>query len=372
MSDNSNLLEPIQPANARVSSTFLNRLARGPWRTVAALGKALFHHTLAEALPSQTFIGEAFRVSADGGTAVTLKRGLALFRDTSWGDEWYGDLRPVYADGETIVSIATNSDGSGDDRIDSLFVRPVPVEQDPITFTLKDSEDGPTYELSLNSARYLEWEYLLVEGTAGAVPAAPDPPAPSIGQHTWIRIADIERPNTQAAVNQSEVTDQRTQEVSRFGWVQAYAGLVVGALNEAHARLAYNETTDRLDVLDQADAAGDLYARNITQKNEVAGTFIVNASIEVTPYANAVGFTATDNAKTGTGTWDIAVEAGTIGSGVYGYCVVSPGFIPNGYTLQAYINSATSIIVKCFDASGTAADLSDGNYFHILAKSLPY
>lgn len=258
---NTQLLQILQSANARIKSDFLNRTAKAVWQTVSAPIKAL--RAIGEdpsAPPSAVFLGDAFVPSADGASAnVTLRRGLAVQVDGSIGDAWDGDVKPMYADADQTVGFTQNTDASGDDRIDLVVMRPVIEEEDPQSITFKDTINGPTYVQTVDTRRSLVFEIDVLEGTPAP---SPTPPATPSG---WTAVCEVTRPNGQANVFAADVNDVRVLDTLRAGTLAAVKKVLVGDPAGAHYLLQRDSETSPtlLQLRDELGAEADIDAGEV-------------------------------------------------------------------------------------------------------------
>jgi hypothetical protein len=255
---NTQLLQIIQAANARIPSDFLNQTAKAIWQTVSAPLKAL--HAIGpdpDSPPSSVFLGDAFAPSADGTSSnVELRRGLAIVIDGSVGGTWDGDVKPIYADVDQVVSFSQNTDASGDDRIDKLVIRPAVEEENPQTVYLKDTLEGAVYTQTRNTRRVLGFELQVLEGTPNAAPTAPVTPS------GWTAICTVLRPNGQANVLSGDITDMRTLDVLRAATFIALAGCQLGDGDE-FGQLTYDEVAEAVEVKDAGGNLEDLKVDNL-------------------------------------------------------------------------------------------------------------
>lgn len=171
----------------------------------------------AGAITSAVFLGSGlYPVGSGAANTMIMRPGLALFYDSSEADTWLGQVKPIWSQSATNVTVNTNSDGSGHDRIDVLAVRAVQAlgdYQDASFKTPGTAAGAGIYTKSSPHEQAWTLEHQVFEGTPAASPAVPSLPA---GQG-WVAVAQIARPNGQADVNPGDVTDVRVGDVLRTG-----------------------------------------------------------------------------------------------------------------------------------------------------------
>lgn len=214
-----NLLRYLHNGYERIKSEFLNNLAKTPWLNTAALAYSMFRD-FDGSIANFYVVGNAFEPVADGSATVTLRSGLALQHDPQ-GDQYLGDLLPIFSGVDLGVNVTDNSDISGDDRIDLIVVQRTQEDGGLETSKFIDPTTELTYDDDVYKFREWDTVYDVIEGTPASSPAAPATPT------GWMPVAEVLRPNGQNGVNPADLTDVRprtsgtTNNFARFfGFIQ--------------------------------------------------------------------------------------------------------------------------------------------------------
>jgi len=252
----------FQNTYQQVTSTILNRGARAMWETVATLLWALLRK-YDFTLQQTAFFSDALLAVGDGTTAVKLNNGMGLWWDSTEADSWTGGLKPFFLDADTTVTVTTNNDASGNDRIDLICIKAVLVDDDSELVYRKSPTDGTVAQEQLYTSQRWTVDYQVVEGTPAAAPAAPAAPT------GWTPIAQVDRPNGQAGVNDVDITDLRNpsilrlsdvhlrrlytyaQDQSEIGWLDANGSVLDGFL--------WSNTNQRITTRSDKLEVGSLY-----------------------------------------------------------------------------------------------------------------
>jgi hypothetical protein len=249
-------------------ATDVVRLAKSSVRNMAALGFAtrMIAGDGSATVDAPVFVGSSFEPTATGADAlVSLKAGIAFLYDTTEADAWLGEVEVVFSDEVDTIALATNVDGSGDDRIDVISLRPLEVEEDSQTRWFKDPVTLTKSQVASPQRVRLDYEIVVTAGTVAPAPVAPSTPAGTY------KVAEVLRVNGQANVNPSDVTDARSLDRVRAGIVEAFSGLVTraGALyfgdpDGDHYRIERDSDTSptHLRVRNQAGADMPMQAGN--------------------------------------------------------------------------------------------------------------
>ena len=252
------ILRVLKNAYELFDATDVVRLAKSSVRNVAALGLAtrMLDADGDTVIDAPVFVGSGFAPSSPGtDSLVYLKPGVAFLYDSGEGDAWLGQVKIAYSDEVDSVALATNVDGSGDDRIDVVSLRPLEVEEDSQLRYFKDPTSLAKYQANSPQRVRLDYEIVVTTGVVAPVPAAPATPAGTF------KVAEVLRINGQANVNPTDVTDSRNLDRVRAGFVDAFAGIAsrAGALyfgdpSGNHYRLERDSDTapTRLRFRDQA------------------------------------------------------------------------------------------------------------------------
>jgi len=223
------ILRVLKNAYELFDATDVVRLAKSSIRNVAALGLAtrMLDTDGDTVVDSPVFVGSGFAPSSPGTDGlVYLKPGVAFLYDTTQADAWLGEVKIAYSDTIDTIALATNVDGSGDDRIDVISLRPLEVEEDSQLRYFKDPTSLSTYQANSPQRVRLDYEIVVTTGVVAPVPAAPATPAGTF------KVAEVLRVNGQANVNPTDVTDSRNLDRVRAGFVEGFTGLATrtGAL----------------------------------------------------------------------------------------------------------------------------------------------
>lgn len=199
------LFRPVQSAYEMIGTEKLNRLARGAWNGAGALLWGL----LGGPTSGAQWIGDAGKVSPGTGRAVNLAPGLGVIYVS--GDDFTHNLRPVLIDVVESISLDSNTDPNGWDRIDRISIRPIEVEEENQNVDLID----PTTEtVSVSSrpqrSRY-GYEWRITKGTPAASPVAPSTPA------GFVALADVIVRNAAASIASDDVSDLRVAAAFNLG-----------------------------------------------------------------------------------------------------------------------------------------------------------
>ena len=333
------------------------------------------------------FLGSGFSPSADGASQlVTLKPGLALWYDSAAGDVWAGNVKPVFSDTEQTVAFSTNTDGSGDDRIDTLAVRPLEIEEDEQLRTFVDPTDDTTYQKNAMQRTRHGFEFKVYVGTPDPAPSAP------AVESGYFKIAEVTRVNAQANVNAVDVSDSRVLDRSRAGFFEAFSGLVTraGALyfgdpDGDHYRLERDSDTSPtvLNLKNQAGSysdfkAGDLIANVLRSRSGTDTVSIRNTADD--DYGRVVhklgarawaylrfdtGTWVVDHGEgvgavvdVDTGQWDLAISPAL--DSTEAIAVVSAQNSLAAQKLNAIVDAANNVAIEVRDNTGTLADPASG------------
>lgn len=203
-SDAPKIVRALQEKNFEVPMERINRLAKGAWGAVSSILWSIFRDQNNDF--QSGFIGDACKPVAPGGSSsINLQPGLAPVWDKGEGDDFLSQLKPIYLREAQTVGFTENTDPSGDDRIDSVFIRPVEVEREDQLQYYKDP-DTETWGQK-KAPRRVAWEFetKVEEGQPASNPSAPSSPPGN-----WLRVADVTRPANQSNVLSGDVNDQRT------------------------------------------------------------------------------------------------------------------------------------------------------------------
>lgn len=275
------LLRALQNAYEQVTNTKLNNLAKGAWLAVASVLFSLLRAT-DWSMPEWQFIGQGFKAEAGAGSTVTLSAGMALWHDAAEGDDFTGQLKPVFNGAELELDMATNSDASGDDRIDLIAVKPVLEAENEQTVKRKNPATGDIGDDDLNQQKRWTFEWQVVEGAPAAAPVAPATPA------GFVAVAEVLRTNGDAGVAASDITDKRELAGLAMGFVHAAAMTLTGGgvltisdggtielEGTGGGAVELTEEDGRLAVRDEAGELVQLFANGAT----IASAWVTNDSV---------------------------------------------------------------------------------------------
>ena len=218
-----NILQVFREAYVLMTNEDVRRLAAQPWQaaSVALWASRLLRGDGSIPLPF-VCLGQALEPRANGAAnQLTLAPGLALYHDSTEGDMWIGKIKPLLVKTEQAITITTNSDATGHDRVDVVAVRPKLVEGDIRSATFKTPGAAPgTGRFTRDSPHQTSWEveHQVFEGVAAVTPVIPSLPS------GWIKVCEVVRPNGQADVNASNVTDRRTGDTLRANHLSLSGG----------------------------------------------------------------------------------------------------------------------------------------------------
>lgn len=195
-----NLLRKVQHTYELLTASKIDDIAKSVWATVATVLWSLFRDDDNEFRSG--FIGKACEPTADGSSSVVqLAPGLALFFEDDEADVWRGKLKPIFLSQSQPVDFATNQDS--DDRIDSIFIRPVEEEEEHGERWFFDPIEKNEYQEEVAGRIRYDFETQVLEGDPAPLPDAPDTP------DGWMRVADVDRPSGQVNVLADDVSDVR-------------------------------------------------------------------------------------------------------------------------------------------------------------------
>jgi hypothetical protein len=274
------LLRVLKNAYELFDATDVVRLAKSSNRSANALGFAsrMIGGDGAPVIDSPVFVGSAFEPNVDGASnVVTLGAGIAFLYDSSEADVWLGEVEAILADSEDSIAMATNTDGSGDDRIDVISLRPLELEEDDQLRWFKDPVTLTPYQKTSPQRVRVDYEIVVTTGVVDPAPVAPATPAGTY------KVAEVIRVNGQANVLSVDLTDSRALDRVRAGYVESFSAMAarLGALyfgdpDGDHYRMERDSDTapTHLRIRNQVGAdvdleVGELWATRYMQSNNV-------------------------------------------------------------------------------------------------------
>ena len=393
-------------------ATDVIRLAKSSVRNMAALGFAtrMIDTNGARIEDAPVFVGSAFEPYADGtGPSVFLKPGIAFRYDTGEADEWLGEVEVILSDIVDTIALSTNAHGSGDDRIDVISLRPIEVEEDSQTRWFKSPTSGTPYQQTSPQRVRIDYEIVVTVGTVASSPVAPATPSGTY------KVAEVLRPNGQVNVNPSDVTDARSLDRVRTGFLDAFSGVAAragavyfGDPSGNHYRFERDDESSptRLRARDESGAKVDLEVGELIGADYVStssvfrfgsdaigdaerlwiasdsslnpemlksqkpdGTIVQFDSLLSPRAAARLRFTGgtwvvdygwnvgavTDNAV---GDWDL--ELSPVFSNLEAICIISSANNPTGIHFTAIVDATNNVSIGAFNNAGTASDPADG------------
>lgn len=233
-----------------------------------------------EILDDVRFLGGALTPSASGAdNVVTLRPGVVCLNTPLEGDDWIGLWQWGALEAPQGVAMPTNNDASGDDRVDTIALRFIDVEEDEQTTKIKDPITGNVSTETHPQRVRRDLEFRIFVGSPDPAPVAPTLPT------GWYRVCDVVRQNGVVNVASTDITDGRQGGQSMFDELRILDAFSVAQRMwfGPHA----NAGNDALQL--EADDPANPTILTLTKVGGGLASFIT-ARIEATDYFNADKF----------------------------------------------------------------------------------